>query len=81
MRNGLFGSVPAAVSNVYNDQVGAIEAIVNRVTAGLYGVAAATQEYLNADGDMTGAAAAQAQMVIAAESGDLSYFDQYEFDQ
>lgn len=75
LRNGLFGSVENAVGNVLNDQKADLESVFARIEAGVKGVIATTSEYVNADGDMAKAAAAQAAMVAV----DIPFFDQYDF--
>lgn len=49
--------------------------IVQRITAGIYGVAAAATEYAQADVDMSALADAQTEMTASASSGDFAYFE------
>ncbi|MDO5494246.1 MAG: DUF6507 family protein [bacterium] len=77
LRNGLFGSVPAAVANVLSAEKSTIEGIFNRIRGGVMGVAAATTEYVNSDGDMSKAAAAQEAGIESSVTGNFTFFDQY----
>lgn len=73
--NGITGQVAAAVGGLMDDQSIALKNIVGRITAGVWGVSAATIEYNNGDGSM--AAAAEGAAADAANSGILQYFTPY----
>lgn len=68
-------AVPAAVSNVLNDQSMNLKNISNRINAGVIGVANATIAYNNGQEEMVGNF--QTNMVSSSEDGNFSYFEEH----
>lgn len=66
--------VPNALNNLLNDQQANLSNIVNRVGAGVLGVANATLAYNNGQLDMAGEFNGQIQQ---ASAGDFSFFEQH----
>lgn len=80
--NGVTGSVVSALDALFASHAASIRSIEGHILAGVYGVANATHEYdvaqqgmADATDPYAAAAAMQAQMFSAAQTGDLSYFD------
>lgn len=81
-QNGVTGSVMSALNSLFESEADNIATIQNHIVAGVFGVANATYEYqmaqnnMGADASYAKAAEMQDAMFGAANTGDLSYFNQ-----
>lgn len=81
--NGVTGAVMSALNTLFESEADNIATIQSHILAGVFGVANATYEYVQAQALMADgtnrydkAEEMQAAMFEAANTGDLSYFDQ-----
>lgn len=76
------GGIPQALGLVLESRLGEFRKIVNHVSAGIVGVSAASNTYLDAQVEMsesvraTQAAKVEDEMAHAAETGDFSFFEE-----
>ncbi|RRD05250.1 hypothetical protein EII34_07925 [Arachnia propionica] len=77
----LTGGIPEALGLVLESRLGEFKAIVNHVSAGIVGVTAASNTYLDAQTEMdasvraTQASQVEEEMMRAAETGNFSFFE------
>lgn len=72
---GVTSAVPEAVQLLMEDQQGQLQAIGNRIAAGMLGIANATIAYNNGNEEMQ--SNFNREMIEAAGDGDFSYFQQH----
>ena len=71
----LVAEVPKALQALMQNQKANLQAVTNRITAGISGVSNAVAAYNNGQQEMAGEF--QRQMATSAASGDFSYFQQH----